>query len=71
MNFTPLEMMAVAAAREIKDGERVLTGAYLPLLPAVLAKRSHAPNAAIIFKGGIVCGWARGSSDRGWRDCHH
>ena len=58
MDFTPREMMFVAAAREIKNGETVLTGAYWPILPSILAKKTHAPNAVFVFEGGIVCNWA-------------
>lgn len=55
MDFSRREMMIIAAAREIKDGERVLTGAYWPILPSLLAKKTHAPNAILIFEGGLVC----------------
>jgi glutaconate CoA-transferase subunit B len=58
MDFTHREMMIVAAAREIKDGETLLTGAYWPILPSVLAKKTHAPNAIFVFEGGVVCNWA-------------
>jgi len=58
MDFTRREMMIIAAAREIKDGEKLLTGAYWPILPSVLAKRTHAPNAVFVFEGGIICNWA-------------
>ena len=52
MGFTRREMMIIAAAREIKDGETLLTGAYWPILPSVLAKKTHAPNAIFVFEGG-------------------
>lgn len=55
MDITRREMMIIAAAREIKDGERVLTGAYWPILPSILAKKTHAPNAILIFEGGLIC----------------
>ena len=58
MDFTRREMMIVAAAREIKDGETLLTGAYWPILPSILAKKTHAPNATFVFEGGIICNWA-------------
>ena len=57
MDFTPREMMFIAAAREIKDGDTVLTGAYWPILPSMLAKKTHAPNAVFVFEGGIVSNW--------------
>jgi glutaconate CoA-transferase subunit B len=53
-DFTQEEMMVVAAAREIKDGEVVLVGVGLPLIAAVLAKRTHAPNAILVTEIGVV-----------------
>src|SRR6266851_4403564 len=45
-SYTPQEVMVVAAAREIADGEVVFVGMRLPLLAFGLAKRSDAPNVA-------------------------
>lgn len=55
-DFTMTEVMAVAAAREIKDGEKVIIGTGLPLLGAFLAQKTHAPNMMAIYEaGGIDC----------------
>jgi glutaconate CoA-transferase subunit B len=51
---TPRELMVVAAAREINDGEVVFVGMRLPLLAFGLAKRTHAPSAIGIFENGLV-----------------
>jgi glutaconate CoA-transferase subunit B len=48
-DFTPQEVMAVAAAREIKDGEKVIVGTGLPLLGAFLAQKTHAPNIIAVY----------------------
>lgn len=48
------ELMVVAAAREIKDGEMVFVGMRLPLIAFVVAKRTHAPNAVGLFENGVV-----------------
>lgn len=48
------ELMVVAAAREIKDGEVVFVGMRLPLIAFVVAKRTHAPNAVGLFENGVV-----------------
>jgi glutaconate CoA-transferase subunit B len=48
-----MEMMVIAAAREIKNGEIVCTGTYLPILPVFLAKRTHAPDITVVFEAGI------------------
>src|SRR5512137_2491741 len=52
--YTLTELMAVAAAREIKEGEFVFAGTGLPMLGAMLAQRTHAPNCCIIFEAGTV-----------------
>ncbi len=52
--FTLQEMMAVAAAREITDGEKVIIGTGLPLLGAFLAQKTHAPNMVAIYESGAI-----------------
>jgi glutaconate CoA-transferase, subunit B len=54
MSYTLNELMVVAAAREIKDGEVVFVGMRLPLIAFVVAKRTHAPNAVGLFENGVV-----------------
>ena len=49
-----IEIMAVTAAREIRDGEVVFAGTGLPMLGAMLAQRTHAPNCTIVFEAGAV-----------------
>jgi glutaconate CoA-transferase, subunit B len=53
-DYTPQELMVVAAAREIRDGERVFVGMRLPLLAFSLAKRTHAPSAIGVFENGLI-----------------
>ncbi|MDQ2682919.1 MAG: CoA-transferase [Chloroflexota bacterium] len=52
--MTRLEMMLMAAAREIRDGDVVFVGMRLPLQAFALAQRTHAPNAVGLFECGIV-----------------
>lgn len=52
--YTLNELMVVAAAREIKDGEVVFVGMRLPLIAFVVAKHTHAPNAIGLFENGVV-----------------
>ncbi len=52
--YTLTELMAVAAAREIADGEIVFAGTGLPMLGAMLAQRTHAPDCCIVFEAGTV-----------------
>jgi glutaconate CoA-transferase subunit B len=53
-DYTPQELMVVAAARQIKDGARVFVGMRLPLLAFALAKRTHAPHAVGLFENGLL-----------------
>lgn len=53
-DFTDRELMVVAAAREIGDGDVVFVGMRLPLLAFALAKQTHAPSALGLFENGIV-----------------
>ncbi len=53
-SYTLTELMAVAAAREIKDGEVVFAGTGLPMLGVMLAQRTHAPRCVIIFEAGTA-----------------
>jgi glutaconate CoA-transferase subunit B len=48
------ELMAVAGARELKDGQIVAVGLGLPVVAAFLAKRTHAPHMTILFELGVV-----------------
>jgi len=52
--YTARELMVAAAAREIRDGERVFVGMRLPILAFALAKRTHAPGAIGLFENGLV-----------------
>src|ERR1700751_2572019 len=52
--YTPGEMMACVAARELKDGEVVFVGIGLPNLACNLARATHAPNLVLIYESGAV-----------------
>ncbi len=52
--YTLSELMVVAAAREIRDGDIVFVGMRLPLLAYVVAKSSHAPRAVGVFENGVL-----------------
>ena len=52
--YTPDEMMAAVAARELVDGEVVFVGIGLPNLACNLARRTHAPNLVLIYESGAV-----------------
>jgi glutaconate CoA-transferase subunit B len=52
--FTTLELMAVCGSRQIKNGEVVFIGTGLPLIAAMLAKKTHAPGAKIVYEAGFI-----------------
>jgi glutaconate CoA-transferase, subunit B len=54
MSYTPAELMACVAARELADGEVVFVGIGLPNLACNLARATHAPNLVLIYESGAV-----------------
>lgn len=54
MEYSTLEMMAVAGSRQLKDGEVVFVGTGLPMLATQLALFTHAPNLVILYESGFV-----------------
>jgi glutaconate CoA-transferase subunit B len=53
-DYSPQEMMAAVAARELRDGEVVFVGIGLPNLACNLARAMHAPNLVLIYESGAV-----------------
>ena len=54
--YSASEMMVVAAARQLADGQVVFVGIGLPFLAAILAKRTDAPHAVLLRESGIADG---------------
>ena len=54
MTHTADEMMAVAAARELHDGQLVFVGIGLPSRAANLARRLHAPDLVLVYESGTI-----------------
>ena len=54
VEYTPAEMMAAVAARELRDGEVVFVGIGLPNLACNLARATHAPDLVLIYESGAV-----------------
>lgn len=52
--YTPREMMTVAAARMIEDGDIVFCGTGISMLAAMAAKHIKAPNSVIFFETGAI-----------------
>lgn len=53
-DYTPDEMMSIAAARVLRDGQRCFVGIGLPSTAANLARRTHAPGLALIYESGAL-----------------
>ena len=54
VEYTSDEMMTVAAARRLADGDVCLVGIGLPSLAANLARRLHAPGCVLIYESGTI-----------------
>src|SRR5438046_10399231 len=52
--YTTMELLAVASAREVPDHAFVFAGTGLPLLASMLAQHTVAPNMTLIMEAGIV-----------------
>jgi glutaconate CoA-transferase subunit B len=52
--YTASELLAVMAARLMRDGQIVFAGIGIPLLAATLAQRQFAPHLTILFEGGTI-----------------
>ena len=52
--FSLAELMIVATAREIADGDVVFAGVGNPVLGALLARMTHAPNSLIATESGSI-----------------
>ena len=52
--FNTLELMAVCGSKQIKNGAVVFIGTGLPLIAAMLAKKTHAPGAKFVYEAGFI-----------------
>ncbi|MFQ5915367.1 MAG: CoA-transferase subunit beta [Nitrospinota bacterium] len=48
------ELICLMSARALKNGNVVFAGAGLPLISAILAQNTHAPQLTILFEGGVI-----------------
>ncbi|HEY4621546.1 MAG TPA: CoA-transferase [Gaiellaceae bacterium] len=53
-SWTPAEMMAVSASHEIVGDDVVVVGLGLPQIAALLAKKTHAPEATLVLEIGVT-----------------
>jgi acyl CoA:acetate/3-ketoacid CoA transferase beta subunit len=50
--MNPLEMIAFVLSKQIEDHEVVYIGTGLPMVAAILAKKTHAPNITFVYESG-------------------
>lgn len=48
----PLELLAYNISLQIEDGQIVYVGTGLPMVGAMLAKKTHAPNITMVYESG-------------------
>lgn len=48
----PLELLAYNISLQISDGQIVYVGTGLPMVGAMLAKKTHAPNITLVYESG-------------------
>lgn len=52
--YTSTELLACAASHVLEDKKSVFVGTGLPMIAAMLAQRTHAPNLLIVFEAGGI-----------------
>ncbi len=48
----PLEQVAYTLSREINNGETIFVGTGLPMVAAILAQKTHAPDITLVYESG-------------------
>lgn len=54
LTYSSSELLAINAARLLRDGDVVFVGVGLPNLACNLARRTHAPNLVMIYEAGVI-----------------
>jgi glutaconate CoA-transferase subunit B len=54
MNYTPAEMMTVAAARALRNDDVCFVGIGLPSAACNVARLTHAPGVTLIYESGTI-----------------
>ena len=54
LTWTADEMMSIAAARALRNGQKCFVGIGLPSTAANLARRLHAPGLVLIYESGTI-----------------
>ena len=54
-DFTPADMMTIAASRQLKDSDVCFVGIGPPSAACNVARMTHAPNISLIYESGTLC----------------
>jgi acyl CoA:acetate/3-ketoacid CoA transferase beta subunit len=54
VDYTSNELMIIEAARNIRDGETVFVGTGMPMVSALYAQKTHAPNMCFVIETGPI-----------------
>ena len=54
MSYSPAELLAVIAARQLAGVRSVFAGVGIPLLAVALAQKTHSPDLTIVVEGGSI-----------------
>jgi glutaconate CoA-transferase subunit B len=52
--YTTTMLLASVASKLLEDGESVFVGTGTPMIAAMLAQRTHAPNLLLVFEAGAI-----------------
>ncbi len=55
-DFRPIDLLAVAAAREVNNGDIVFAGTGLPMLAIMLAQKNGSEDSVCIYEAGSIDG---------------
>ncbi|MHB9288758.1 CoA-transferase subunit beta [Halobacteriales archaeon Cl-PHB] len=53
-DYNPTELLTAVAANELEDERTAIVGTGMPMLAAMLAKGTHAPNLTLIYEAGGI-----------------
>ncbi|MBN1860945.1 MAG: 3-oxoacid CoA-transferase [Candidatus Thermoplasmatota archaeon] len=53
-SYTSTQLLACVASRMLQDNKSVFVGTGLPMIAAMLAQRTHAPNLLLFFEAGGI-----------------
>src|SRR5438094_1127625 len=53
-DYTPEEMMIIAAARKFRNSSTCFVGVGLPSIAACVARETHAPDLVLVYESGAI-----------------